>query len=921
MQKEVEILKSIFYDLRIKNIKSSISSRNLINNLGIKDIQRDISSILQNRILNYSQNEIENLVKAKIKNNFNDSEEDVLWPYDLLNKESESFLENLSGKIYVKFDKLLVWREVSHYIDQDIFITSFLANQDIHRQIRRKDFNWDVTLKTDNDRLHNMLQKGMAENHFHLNGSSPHFQLSWISLMNKIVGREKEFKESNMNKYPLEQKYEECIIEELVYEAAVIRLYLFNWIIEENRNYDNENFRDYKKEFKKNVFIFLGIKSANEKIKCNSQLHNIFKHKFQDEIDALRFMFAKKISYKGKEYIIDYAIDKSLSVDNKLSECLIGERYFLYTCMYKFFSNPQKYHEQKKLFHCYLIMKTRFRNEIIHSNKNVGFKNFSDYQDRKECFIENHPIFKDLIKSLAVLSSIKNQNIKSLEVRITPKKYKSEIAKKVREIDEIITEKVISDGRNMWVGSEIYDKKNNTEMKLDLKQKIKEKYFYVFHYPKRLDDNIALGHINNQLFYCRHSTLRDAMKINARGFVCFRDSFCNESYRVYGIDACANEIGCRPEVFAQAFRYMRSYISDIQSEQIFKIYNYRYDSLSGHALPKISITYHVGEDFLDIADGLRAIDEAILFLNMKHGDRLGHAIALGIDVDDWYDQKDNEVALPTMDILDNVAWLTMKLKQNNIENNYLYVNYLEPLFWKYYYKVYDNSIEESAVVTIQAYLDSWKLRGDNPNEYKYKTMKENIRHQTSTKININYWEKCSHNLEVDDTVRENKVACQLYRAYHFNKKVREQGAKTELFKIDYLYKEAVKKVQKSMQEEVAYKGLAIETNPSSNYLISNFRRYDKHPILSWYNRYLIQEEDKLRSCCQIPVCINTDDQGVFETLLENEYALMALALQKAKDKNGKPLYSPTMIYEWLDKVREMGITLSFINNNPNRRYY
>lgn len=38
------------------------------------------------------------------------------------------------------------------------------------------------------------------------------------------------------------------------------------------------------------------------------------------------------------------------------------------------------------------------------------------------------------------------------------------------------------------------------------------------------------------------------------------------------------------------------------------------------------------------------------------------------------------------------------------------------------------------------------------------------------------------------------------------------------------------------------------------------------------------------------VSINTDDQGVFDTMLENEYALMALALKKAKNDKNQPLY-------------------------------
>ena len=61
----------------------------------------------------------------------------------------------------------------------------------------------------------------------------------------------------------------------------------------------------------------------------------------------------------------------------------------------------------------------------------------------------------------------------------------------------------------------------------------------------------------------------------------------------------------------------------------------------------------------------------------------------------------------------------------------------------------------------------------------------------------------------------------------------------------------------------------------------------------------------------LSVSINTNDQGVFDTLLENGYALMALALEKAKDNAGNRMYDIEDIYEWLGYVRRMGLEQSF----------
>lgn len=59
------------------------------------------------------------------------------------------------------------------------------------------------------------------------------------------------------------------------------------------------------------------------------------------------------------------------------------------------------------------------------------------------------------------------------------------------------------------------------------------------------------------------------------------------------------------------------------------------------------------------------------------------------------------------------------------------------------------------------------------------------------------------------------------------------------------------------------------------------------------------------------ISINTDDKGIFHTSLENEYALMACAMEKERDENGNPKYNRQMVYQWLDNIREMGNMQSF----------
>lgn len=155
----------------------------------------------------------------------------------------------------------------------------------------------------------------------------------------------------------------------------------------------------------------------------------------------------------------------------------------------------------------------------------------------------------------------------------------------------------------------------------------------------------------------------------------------------------------------------------------------------------------------------------------------------------------------------------------------------------------------------------------------------------------------------------NPEAAYLYYSYHYNPEIKAEGNTRKEIKINPCIIKAACAVQKKLQWIIAQKGIVIETNPSSNALIGTFKRYDKHPILNCYNHGL--EEKERGDVPQIQVSINTDDQGVFATYIENEYAYLALALEKVKDENGNPRYIRTLIYNWLDNIRKMGLVQSF----------
>ena len=104
------------------------------------------------------------------------------------------------------------------------------------------------------------------------------------------------------------------------------------------------------------------------------------------------------------------------------------ERKFLYCC-YRSVLTGKFDRFQKNIFYAYLIMRTDFRGELIQSNKKIGFGNFSDYQDRKEFFIEGHKPYEDELVRLALNESLTKKNMLSLEARICPKNTSAKLIK------------------------------------------------------------------------------------------------------------------------------------------------------------------------------------------------------------------------------------------------------------------------------------------------------------------------------------------------------------------------------------------------------------------------------------------------------------------------------------------------------------
>ena len=828
---------------------------------------------------------------------------------------TKDILKENSNDIVCEFSQLLRWRELASCFGEDLFITAHLANADLISKRERHFFAWTPTIRTNNQMLNTIYKRGLSELHFHLFGSSLNFHIGWLSLMNDISNRKVDFEELPKSKlalsniYPLQQYGSNYM---LYVKAYAIRIYLFMKLIKmdtssnvynnapnaqcEDTNTIRLASQDKKYEYKNNSnkqYI-----STDDNV--DNLINNVLKAKSNEDIALfIPDLISSTIVLKqlcGRKYdgeYVDYAIRTNLSERNYTEKAypnviLSGERWIMYKMFSKIYSKKKGYSGLEILFYAYLIIKSQIRHELVQLNKIQGFANFQEYQDRKCHFIKANSVFEKLIVSSAISNTFINQRINYLEARISPKGKVADNISFIKSCDKNALSKQFN---SPLLGN---DRQDISTPKSLINT---DRFYYIFHFIKNPKYEIDYNKDDYAtLLRPRFYKLRDEVRRQAQAINIIRKEHCSISNRIIGIDAASSEIGVRPEIFAHAFRYLKHYSYE---DPDYMIRDAKRNPLG--------YTYHVGEDFLDIADGLRAIDEVIKFLHFGRGDRIGHGLVLGTDPYKYYDKRNRCILLPKLDYLDNVAWLLMQIKHYNIQVSLNLIKELEDNYWRLFSDIYNSIDKKKQYIPPHIYYQSWLLRGDDPSD------KDDIDMDGKDVNPLTFWERCGTNDgSIFNIARKIKDARRLYFHYHYNPDVKRRGNISEEFKVSSDYIRLMGQLQVAMRTEIAEMHIAIETNPTSNLKIGDFDRYIEHPITKFYNAELEIDYQKFKSCAQISTSINTDDLGVFDTNLENEYALMAIALEKEKDENGKPKYCSRQIYNWLESIRQMSEEQQFI---------
>ena len=779
--------------------------------------------------------------------------------YSVLSFASE--LLKQEGDVPVcRIEKLINWREAFLMLGQDLFVCAYLASEDLKNRRERRDFTWPAVIRTDLPELNALLRKGVAENHQHLYGSSQTFALSWCNLMNypeshqKIGGQFEELYQP----VAVRQAGEKLIsTKDRVRHAAICREQLFKKL--------------------HGMEVDLGwLDELCPEIRANQ------------EIVELREEYGARVpQLHGDPKVLDYALEEEIfmAAPDAAYRSLAGERWFLYACFREFLLGNLDEQEQLLLY-LYLVLKGLFRSELIQVNRYVGFHNFANYQDRKKKLC-NTPFYIAELLRMAINAPIREGNVTSLETRVGPEMTADENIEALMEPDELfrfgdLSLKALQDPARPSLppitGTDYSD----------------EGLFYVVHFIKLIEP--PAHEIPELALSCRNSRVRANIRRQA---LAMAECLSNSAYycrRVRAIDAANHEFGTPPEAFAPVFRFLHNFrSSDFAKETLLK----------KEPVHRLSTTYHAGEDFLDIPGALRSIDEAVTFLEMQRGDRIGHALGMGVAPEVHYQLKGHRVFLRQQDRLDDLVWILFRGKELGVTIEQKHE--LEKEARDLLEAIYGDAIRENGWnISLQDYYDSTLLRGDAPERYI------TMRYEPYNGLGDPF-EEFSVSLRDPrlERIRVNDKFAGMYYYYHFGRRERIRAEKTVDVLVDDAYIRLTRKLQDALQWELAEKGISIESNPSSNVLIGTFGVYENHPVFRFNNTDLETDPRKCKECPQLTVSVNTDDLGVFDTSQEFEYALLYYALNSITDAQGKPRYGKTEILRYLENLRKMGHEVAF----------
>ncbi len=483
----------------------------------------------------------------------------------------------------------------------------------------------------------------------------------------------------------------------------------------------------------------------------------------------------------------------------------------------------------------YLLLQAQFWRLLVQQRDQYGFEQFNaiatnglrDHSEKR---------YSQRFRELHYSSS---GDLMHLEGRIAPKEDPSKLTDLLASIFLGYCDYLLPNGKRPQTLSGLLERLNAP------KRVMRDRHFdlqLVVHFIKEPDRTPTKP---LSIIACRHYKLR---RKHESQWVQLRRALQRHSQLrnfIVGFDGAGSEIDAPPEVFAPLFRRIA------------------WDS---HR----NFTFHVGEDFRHLLSGIRAVSEALTFLNLRSGNRIGHATAIGIDPELWLSRSPQTIALPRGQHLDDLVFAWRYLAQGGRSTAAVALS--EPIS-RLSNKIYGRTISPELLI------EAWMLRdldpvlafGDVSGGRQFRAL------GTAEEVEFTRIE----------TAQRNEAAWRIFEQYHGNGgEAAARHRHDEMIEIDRavagLQIADIRYLQECVLDDVAGRGIAIEAMPTSNVRISCYEDYREHHLFRWLDRGATENTGR-----PIEVCVGSDDPGIFATNLRNEFAHLYLTLQSVRPATAK----------------------------------
>ncbi|GDN20405.1 adenine deaminase [Escherichia coli] len=308
---------------------------------------------------------------------------------------------------------------------------------------------------------------------------------------------------------------------------------------------------------------------------------------------------------------------------------------------------------------------------------------------------------------------------------------------------------------------------------------------------------------------------------------------------IRGVDAAANEMHAPPELFCPLFRVLAK---------------------SGIA----HFTYHVGEDFPHLISGIRSIDDALRFLPLRNGDRLGHCTAIGITPSIWKRSLPLSLSMTKETRLLDLVFIWRELRSHPELLRYASDAAIEAV--RLAHKVFSLE-EEVSITTLDQVFEMRGLLAES--EGLLSELNEPLKPKS---LWLEEYERARELVKTTGMKRPLK----LYKQWLTSDNVRKQRAEYVEVALEYLPDEAVVALQQAVMAKMADRNIAIECPPTSNTRISQYRNVSEHHIFRWMGL----PGEAIEGDVPMSICLGSDDPGIFAADLKSEFYHLFVVLTR-----------------------------------------